>query len=169
MIIAISGTPGTGKHTVAKVLADKMGYRVIDLGKALNKEKKEREVTLIELNRTFQKLKKDNSIVISHLSHLINSPDIRMVIVLRTDPLILADRLKHRNYSREKIYDNVMFEAIDGTYMEALKRRGNVFQVDNTLNVHRTVERVLKIINGKEKSETIDFSRKIVKIEKMFK
>ena len=49
MIIAISGTPGTGKHTIAKILAKEMKYKVLDLNPVLNSGKKEKEVTLKEV------------------------------------------------------------------------------------------------------------------------
>jgi Predicted nucleotide kinase (related to CMP and AMP kinases) len=85
MIIAISGTPGTGKHTLAKELAGKTNYGILDLNRILKKGNKEREVTLKEVNEAFQKNKKDNLLVVSHLSHFIRSKSIDFVIVLRTD------------------------------------------------------------------------------------
>ncbi len=169
MIIAFSGTPGTGKHTVAKIVSKIIGYKVIDLGKILKNGKKEREISLSQLNSAFRSVIKDNSIVVSHMSHLINSSKINLVIVFRTQPLILAKRLKKRGYSKSKIYDNVMFEAIDGTYLEAIETKKKVFQVNNSKNVKETVDKVIKIINGTGKNENIDFSSSIIKIEKIFK
>lgn len=169
MIIAISGTPGTGKHTLAKELAKKINYEVLDLNKILKKGSKEREVTLREINQAFQKNKKDNLLVVSHLSHFIKSKSISFVIVLRTDPTILVKRLKERGYNKEKIYDNAIFEAMNGTYAEALKLKKKVFQIDNTKSINNTVKKAMSIIQGKGKEGKIDFSDKILKVEKMFK
>jgi adenylate kinase len=169
MIIAISGTPGTGKHTLAKELARKTNYEILDLNRILKKGGKEREVTLKEVNEVFQKNKKDNIIVVSHLSHFIRSKSINFVIVLRTDPLILIKRLEKRGYKKEKIYDNVIFEAMNGTYEEALNMKRKIFQINNTKNIKSTVKKAMLILAGKEKEENIDFSDKILKVEKMFK
>ncbi len=169
MIIAISGTPGTGKHTLAKELARKTNYEILDLNRILKKGGKEREVTLKEVNEVFQKNKKDNIIVVSHLSHFIRSKSINFVIVLRTDPLILIKRLEKRGYKKEKIYDNVIFEAMNGTYEEALNMKRKIFQINNTKNIKSTVKKAMLILAGEEKEENIDFSDKILKVEKMFK
>ncbi|MGC8533482.1 MAG: adenylate kinase family protein [Candidatus Parvarchaeum sp.] len=169
MIIAISGTPGTGKHTLAKELARKINYEVLDLNQILKRGSKEREVTLKEVNQAFQKNKKDNLLVVSHLSHFIKSKRISFVIVLRTDPLILVKRLEERGYNKEKIHDNAIFEAMNGTYAEALQLKKKVFQIDNTKSIKNTVKKAIAIIQGKGKGEKIDFSDKILKVEKMFK
>ncbi len=169
MIIAISGTPGTGKHTVSKVLARKIDYDILDLNRILKRGKKEREVTLEEVNKAFKKNEKDNLLVVSHLSHFIKSKDISFVIVLRTDPITLIKRLEKRGYKKEKIYDNAIFEAMNGTYTEALQMKKKVFQVDNTKNINNTIKKVMLIIAGKGKGEKVDFSEKILKVEKMFK
>ena len=169
MIIAISGTPGTGKHTLAKELARKTNYEILDLNRILKKGAKEREVTLKEVNEAFQKNKKDNLLVISHLSHFIRSKSINFVIVLRTDPLILIKRLEKRGYKREKIHDNALFEAMNGTYAEALKMKMKVFQINNTKNINNTVKKAMSIIAGKGNGEKVDFSDRILKVEKMFK
>jgi adenylate kinase len=169
MIIAISGTPGTGKHTLADRLSRKIKYEVLDLNPFLTKGKKEEEVTLKKLNRVFQRHKKDNLLVVSHLAHFIESKQINLLIVLRTEPMVLAKRLRGRRYSKEKIRDNVIFEAMNGTYEEALKMKRNVFQIDNTQNIDRAVKKARLIINGKGRGDNVDFSGKIIKMEKMLK
>ena len=169
MIIALTGTPGTGKHTLAEKLSKKMNFNVIDLGKALRGRTTEKEVTVRDINSAFKRLKKDNSIIVSHLSHFIRSKDIKLIIVLRTDPELLAGRLKKRGYSPLKIYDNVMFEAIDGTYLEAVSTGKSVFQIDNSGGIGRCVEKAAAIIKGTGKGDSVDFSDKIIKIEKMLK
>lgn len=169
MIIALSGTPGTGKHTVAKEVSKATGYTVIDLGKLLGGGKKEKEISLRQLDSAFEAVKKNDSLVVSHLAHLINSKRISLTVVLRTKPLVLAKRLKKRGYSKQKIYDNVMFEALDGTYIEALETRRKTFQIDNTTDLKRTVSRVIAIINGRGRNDSVDFSADVIKIEKMLK
>src|SRR3989344_9207948 len=50
MIITISGTPGSGKSTVAKILAEKLKAERIYVGGIRRDLAREKEMTLIELN-----------------------------------------------------------------------------------------------------------------------
>ena len=49
MIITISGTPGSGKSTVAKILAKNLGYEYVSIGRILRDKALERGVELIEM------------------------------------------------------------------------------------------------------------------------
>lgn len=51
MIIAISGKPGSGKSTVARLLAERLGYHFEDMGHRRRKLAEEKGLTLEELNR----------------------------------------------------------------------------------------------------------------------
>lgn len=50
MIITISGTPGSGKSTVGKLLAKKLGYKYYSIGAMRRAMAKERGMTLQEFN-----------------------------------------------------------------------------------------------------------------------
>lgn len=50
MIITISGMPGSGKSTVAKLLAKRLGYRHYSMGDLRGKMAMERGITIDELN-----------------------------------------------------------------------------------------------------------------------
>ncbi len=168
MIIAISGTPGTGKHTIARELADKLGYEVLDAINLLKKKDMETLVSVRELNEVISPRLKDRTIVVSHLSHFLTSKEISVFIVLRCDPVTLIKRLGKRGYSTEKIYDNAMFEAIDGTIIEARELHKNVVQVDNTRNERRVVRMLERLItDGRPvKKFSEDYSKRIRFIEK---
>lgn len=163
MIIAITGSPGTGKHTVGKLLAKSLNYKIIDISKEINKKL----IDIKEMNDSISNKISDNSIIISHLSHFLNSKKIDLFIVLRCRPDILKRRLKKRGYSEKKIHDNVLFEALDGTYIEAKELHRNVIQIDNSGDVERTVKIIKEIINGKKvKGDKVDYSKYISKIER---
>ncbi len=51
MIITISGQAGSGKSTVGKILADKLGYVYYSIGTLRRRMAKERGIRLSELNR----------------------------------------------------------------------------------------------------------------------
>jgi cytidylate kinase len=55
MIISISGKPGAGKSTIAKMLAGKLGYKRYYMGGLLRKMAAERGLTLEELNAIGEK------------------------------------------------------------------------------------------------------------------
>lgn len=171
MIIALTGTPGVGKTSVAKILEKK--YRVINLidlalekGFVLDYDKKRNSyiVDIDELKNHLRKtMKKSNNYILEgHLSHLIDFSD--MVIVLRCRPDILRKRLKEKGWKQEKIEENVEAEILDIILSEAVEIHGirKVFEIDTS---DKTVEEVAKIteelIEGK-----LDYERyKVGKID----
>jgi len=136
MIIAVTGTPGVGKTTIAKLLSERLGYEYVDLkefavsnglGEPIGGEIAIDVERLPEVARA--KLSGKKAVVDGHLSHFIPAD---VVIVLRTDPRVLAKRLESRGYSRGKIADNVEAELIDLILVEALERAERVVEVDTT-------------------------------------
>ena len=97
IIISISGTPGTGKTVVSKIIAKKLGTNLITVKNVIKKEKvpfkhdKERKTKIIDIKDLKKAVlknideKKDN-IIEGHLSHLIKSD---VVIILICNPNIL--------------------------------------------------------------------------------
>ncbi len=51
MIITISGKPGSGKSTVAKRLAKRLGYRHYSVGDFMREIAKEKKISLLELSK----------------------------------------------------------------------------------------------------------------------
>lgn len=166
MIIAITGTPGTGKHAVAERLKERIGYEILDVGSLL-REKCIKNISVHELNRIVSPLLHQDMIIVSHLSHFLTSKKISLFIVLRCDPRVLSKRFKRRGYRIRKVYDNVMFEALDGEYMEAMELHKNVVQLDNSASVSKTVDMIAKfLVGGKPRGDSVDYSRYIVQIDK---
>ena len=150
-VIFISGTPCTGKTTVASELNDFLSdngfnsklvkindfafennlvlgedpdkfYKVIDIDK-LNES----------LNKEIGISKSKNQILIveGHLSHLCEGAD--KMIILRLNPSVLEERLKERNYSESKINENLEAEALAVCSVEAYEIYGdNTNEIDAT-------------------------------------
>ncbi|MCW1293906.1 MAG: adenylate kinase family protein [Candidatus Parvarchaeota archaeon] len=166
MIIAITGTPGVGKHSVAEKLRLRTGYEVLDVNRLLRK-KHIKNISASELNKLVSPLLHQNMIVVSHLAHLLTSKKINLFIVLRCDPRILSRRLKRRGYSAGKIYANTMFETIDGEYIEAIELHRNVIQFDNSSNISRTVDLIAKLIRGGTlRGDSVDYSSYLMQVGK---
>ncbi|WP_457741860.1 AAA family ATPase [Thermococcus sp.] len=166
MIISVTGTPGVGKTTIAKLLAGILSYDYIDLKEfAVSNglgEPYEGEIAidterLSEVAR--EKLKGKNAVVDGHLSHLIPSD---VVIVLRTNPKVLGERLKGRGYPRSKVADNVEAELIDLILVEALEFNKRVIEIDTTGKDPETVvSEILTLLNGNMEKRVgiVDWSR----------
>ncbi len=135
LLIAITGTPGTGKTFLAKFL-ESMG-----IGKILPREILERAVvgydeilqTKIVDERLLSKeiknfLEKNNGIYIfdSHLSHFSPREFTILYVLLRCDPNELRKRLKERGWDDLKIIHNVMAEEF-GLIKKELEEMGVKF------------------------------------------
>lgn len=94
MIIALTGTPGTGKTSISKVLQEK-GFEVVDLNRiacekdfliGTDKKRDSKIVDIDKINRYIEKnyIGKDVVIVEGHISHLLKIVD--KVIILRCHP-----------------------------------------------------------------------------------
>ncbi|QDA32379.1 kinase [Thermococcus indicus] len=136
MIIAVTGTPGVGKTTVSRLLSEKLGYEYVGV-KEFAREKgigemvgDELEIDVDELAEAMLREFHGRDVVIDgHLSHFVPAD---VVIVLRADPRLVAERLMERGYSREKLAENVEAELVDVILVEALEENENVLEIDTT-------------------------------------
>ena len=140
MIIALTGTPGTGKTTICHILGKK--YRIIDINRRITEEglhtgkdelRGSLEADMEALQGRLDELVKGETITIiieGHLSHYLEGSD--AVIVLRTRPGVLAHRLEERAYSKEKVRENMEAEALDVILVEATQQHDRVYEVETT-------------------------------------
>ena len=105
MKLIITGTPGTGKTAVAKELARKLGWKVINerkfcLKKKIGKmEKGELEVPIGKLGKELRKeFKKSKNLILE--GHLLCETKLAadLAIVLHAGPKILEERLREKEY-----------------------------------------------------------------------
>ncbi len=141
-MIAITGTPGTGKTSVAEELKKK-GYRVYSVNE-LAKDciiDYEDGCAIVDIEKLKEKAKElePDSMVEGHLSHHLADK----AIVLRCNPLILKERLIHRGWREEKVLENVEAELVDAILIECLETCREVYEIDTT---SRSPEEVAEII-----------------------
>ncbi len=163
--IALSGTPGTGKTTISKILK-KEGFNVFSLEELANEHNCLGELDIsdnskpIDLELLISKLENewdtvpDNIIIIDgHLSHLLPC---NHTIILRCRPSILQARLEGRGYSKAKIQANVEWELIGGPWNDNLKNN-NWLELDTSeMNQNTIKDIIVKWITDEFKPTVID-------------
>ncbi len=169
MLVAITGTPGTGKTSVAAELRSR-GHEVVDLGKhirehgllgELDEARDTHEVDLDLLNDSLEEYREREGTVFmeGHLSHFM---DCGSIIVLRCHPDVLAERLRARGYSEEKVRENVQSEVLDVILCEATDSDIPVHVVDCTsAPVEETADEILSIASGESEGHlpgSVDWS-----------
>jgi adenylate kinase len=142
---AMTGTPGTGKTSAARIMAPNMpALEVQDLASRSGQSGPSggpREVDLDRLGRWMRRNPpgRSNTLVVGHLAHLLPVQD---VVILRCHPLELARRLKGRpGLTPDELRENVVAEAIDLVAYEALRTPGRCWEIDTT---HRTPAQVAR-------------------------
>ncbi len=163
---ALTGTPGTGKTSISKLLNTKIVH-LSDYYEASSEGKTNSGEWLIDLdkmNNLVKKLELDEVFYEGHTSHTLDNLD--MVILLRCDPSILKDRLATRNYSEEKINENLEAEALNIIYDEALENitADKIFQLDTTKQTQQeSAKNLIEFMNGNIKlDENFDYSERIM-------
>jgi|SRR3989344_2601058 len=138
-VILVSGTPGTGKTTVARKIARKNGYKYIDANKLIIKNKlymaydnklRTRLVDTKILNKfliiMIKNSKEKGMVIDSHLSHHLPARYADLCIITKTDLKTLNRRLRKRKYSEQKITENMQAEILNVCLVEALQNKHKI-------------------------------------------
>ncbi|MDD1664475.1 MAG: adenylate kinase family protein [Methanomicrobiales archaeon] len=134
MMCGITGTPGTGKSSVADELALR-GYPVVRLAGTVKGyivgEDRERDTRIIDEDRWIREFTPVEGIVEGHLAHLLPC---EKVVILRCRPDVLLARLRSRGYREEKCRENAEAEALDVCLIETLDGHApeQVLEIDAT-------------------------------------
>ncbi len=166
--LLITGAPGTGKSTAAKMLAQKLDAAVVDINKIVNVLKLysstdetdgAKIVRLRELSDELSaaiKSERRSVVVEGHLGCEMKLP-VSKVVVLRCEPKALRQRLAARDYPAEKLASNAMSEALDYCTVLSEKNygKGKVWEIDTTgKTVKQVATEAERISEGKTKKKT---------------
>ncbi|MCE7743044.1 MAG: AAA family ATPase [Candidatus Heimdallarchaeota archaeon] len=159
----ITGTPGTGKTTLTKLL-EKEGYSVLEVGKVVKEEElydffdenmKSYVVDDSKLNDyLIQKIKNHSAdlplIIEGHVARL-PPAYVSHCIVLRCSVLNLRQRLVVRDYAEPKIDENVEAEIMEIILTDMLHLYGeeNVTVVSTDGAIEDSFERLMSVLRAK--------------------
>jgi len=174
--LVITGSPGVGKHTVAKMVAKELGQKLIDINKIaiknnaiIMKDSMGYVVDLKKLSFLLRRSITKNCLVVGHLApYVLKKSDASLVIVLRRSPYELKKVYKKRGYLKQKVIDNISSEIIGVCLYDAIKKFGKdkVAEVDSTAkNTKKVTNEILSIFMGKSSRSVgkVDWLSLIVK------
>lgn len=145
--ILVTGTPGTGKTTVSRLLAKAVHAKYVNpeillprkgIDYTYDERRKTRIVSIRRLRSSLASLagRTDRGLIIdSHIAFKItSSPKLQRVIVLRCNPAVLERRLKRKHWSKRKISENVLAEILDICLWNAVQNYGwrRISEIDTT-------------------------------------
>lgn len=160
--IVISGTPGVGKTLVAISLASKLDLTYLNLSDLVVKESlyvgvdESRGSFLVDEDRLIKRLtgllseSKSDVVVDSHYGEIIPDELVKIIFVLRLNPVVLYERLVSRGWSREKVRENVEAEILGVCTYNAVSEHttSKVCEIDVTgKEVEEIVKEILEILN----------------------
>ncbi|MDQ5830996.1 MAG: AAA family ATPase [Thermoproteota archaeon] len=165
--LVITGNPGVGKHTSAKIIAERINAEIIDINEVAidnNATGKKTDLgldvdvkRLVRLVEKLLKTKKRDLVIMGHLAPYVLKPaGISLVAVLRRSPYELEKTLKKRGYSVDKVRENVASEILGTSLYDSLKTFGKrkVAEFDTTgKSPEETADEILTTLQKNTKSK----------------
>jgi adenylate kinase len=157
-IIGVTGTPGTGKKSVAPILAAKLGLRCVSLNELARSNGlpgKTKEEGAVDTKKLKNKLRGFGgpAVLYGHLlPYALGVGSASNVVILRCEPSVLKKRLASRGYPVRKIFDNVEAELIGLISSDSFDAFGptKTFEVDTTSSdPGEAAASALEVIEGK--------------------
>ncbi len=167
-IIGITGTPGTGKKSVAPLVAKGLGLRAYSLNALASelglttKVRGELEVDTKALRQGIRG--RGPSVVYGHLlPYAVDRGSLSRVAVLRCEPGVLKLRLSERRYPAKKLEENVEAELIGVVSADTFDAFGDgkAFEVDATAVPPASIAKTIvdTVQGGLKPPRRIDWTR----------
>ncbi len=156
--ILISGTPGTGKTTLAAELA-RRGYTVFNVMElaeeynAIGDYDEEYEVDVVDIDLIRDKLAEKRpigvEIIEGHYADIVPADQLLQCFILDPDIEIVKPRLVARKYSEFKIEENIEAHIMQECYFDALEYYGEdkVSRLSGT-DLESDIDTVLSFMAG---------------------
>ena len=173
-VIVITGTPGTGKTTIAKSLASRLpGSTLIHINDRIKEKKLYTSlasdgalvVDMRKLNKEIQAILKENkskNLILE--GHILCDVKVKgaTVVVLREHLKVLIKRMKKRGYGIGKIKDNVVAEATDYCGINALRNYKKVIELFAKKGTEREIMRFVR--SNKKEGRSIELLDELTEV-----
>jgi adenylate kinase len=185
MRLIVTGNPGVGKHTNAKIIAERLKAEIIDINKVaiennaiIKSTDKGLEVDIHKLRRLLARMleTKKDLVVVGHLApYVLKSSEVGIVAVLRRSPYELEKIFESRGYTKDKSRENMASEILGVSLYDSLKTFGKrkVIEFNTTSKTpEQTADEIVKSILHKKLSRQligIDWLAKISERDDMQK
>ncbi len=158
MIIAISGSVGSGKTTLAKELGDKLNYEVVNLNEFAKEfkieDKEELQTFDFNIDKLVAKVNRQivdgdlkDCVLEGHFAHFLNPDLIDYLFVINRDLKELEKVYKERNYNEQKIKDNLEVESFNLCFYEGVeegfREEEQIFCLQNKGNINDLVNEII--------------------------
>lgn len=150
-VIIITGTPGTGKSSLARALVSRLGWAKIDVGVLIRQAglreswDSVRKCWIIDERALVRNLTaaikaarargQAGLIIASHLAHALSPRLVDLCIVTRCELGVLAKRLRARRWPDRKIEENLQAEIFEVCADEARRAGHNVLELDTSAGI----------------------------------
>ncbi len=156
-VVLVTGVPGSGKTTISRMLAGELGADVLEVNEYAIRERlvlgadRERGVLVLDVEGVREALRRDLreksgwSVVSTAYPEAVPPEFVRLVVVLRCNPEVLAERLLSRGYPKAKVIENVEAEIVDYCGQSAREHVGSelVLELDTSTGKPEDVVRVI--------------------------
>lgn len=165
MSLVITGNPGTGKHTVSKILAERLGYDILDLNqiaikhRIFKKSGSTLDVDTKKLAKIMKRLAKPRTIIVGHLApYVMAKSQVKIAIVLRKNPYKLIPVYKKRRYPQKKIIENIGSETLGIIAYDSASSFGKkTVQIDATSLLPQSLAKKIMRAISSQKQDTVDW------------
>ncbi len=173
-VIVVTGTPGTGKTSIGRLLSEKIRGHYINLSDLVLTEKmyvgydEDRESYIIDekivvrkIRELYSTIKEDFLIIDTHYPEVVPGDIVYAYIVLRIKPSELKKRLVNRGWKTMKVVENVEAELL-GSCSISVRSVGSkaiIVEVDvSNGDPEKVVEKILDSIKEGKSNDYIDWT-----------
>jgi adenylate kinase len=162
----ITGTPGTGKKTIAPAVASLLRAPCLGLNElatqyGIVRRGETGEVNPVRLGSRLREEIRGRCVLFGHLvPYALEEQDVARVVVLRCEPHVLKARLKARRYAKVEVVEDVEAELIGVIAADSVESFGHakVAEFDNSdTPVGEAAAKVASLLSTWKRPDSVDW------------